>query len=99
MLKNFVKERKTHFKRDVDATDNQRHDKTNQDNVPSIIKEIIKFLPRDIVNQILERRGQKVNNLVHKNIGTKHGWRDSNSQPMVLETTTLPIELHSYPSR
>lgn len=23
-----------------------------------------------------------------------HGWRDSNSQPMVLETTTLPIELH-----
>ena len=25
-----------------------------------------------------------------------HGWRDSNSQPMVLETTTLPIELHPY---
>ena len=24
-----------------------------------------------------------------------HGWRDSNSQPMVLETTTLPIELQS----
>ena len=25
-----------------------------------------------------------------------HGWRDSNSQPMVLETTTLPIELHPF---
>ena len=25
---------------------------------------------------------------------SSHGWRDSNSQPMVLETTTLPIELH-----
>ena len=25
-----------------------------------------------------------------------HGWRDSNPQPMVLETTTLPIELHPY---
>ena len=25
-----------------------------------------------------------------------HGRRDSNSQPMVLETTTLPIELHPY---
>gem|GEM_PF-3492193 len=23
-----------------------------------------------------------------------HGWRDSNSQPMVLETIALPIELH-----
>jgi hypothetical protein len=23
-----------------------------------------------------------------------HGWRDSNSQPTVLETATLPIELH-----
>ena len=27
-------------------------------------------------------------------IFSMHGWRDSNSQPMVLETTTLPIELH-----
>jgi hypothetical protein len=25
-----------------------------------------------------------------------HGWRDSNSQPTVLETATLPIELHPY---
>ena len=25
-----------------------------------------------------------------------HGWRDLNSQPMVLETITLPIELHPY---
>ena len=27
-----------------------------------------------------------------------HGWRDSNSQPTVLETATLPIELHPYTS-
>src|SRR5690606_15651433 len=25
-----------------------------------------------------------------------HGWRDSNSQPTVLETATLPIELHQF---
>src|SRR5687768_15047501 len=25
-----------------------------------------------------------------------HGWRDSNSQPTVLETATLPIELHPF---
>ena len=25
-----------------------------------------------------------------------HEWRDSNPQPTVLETVTLPIELHSY---
>jgi hypothetical protein len=30
------------------------------------------------------------------NCHSLHGWRDSNSQPMVLETTTLPIELHPY---
>lgn len=30
------------------------------------------------------------------NLFSSHGWRDSNSQPMVLETTTLPIELHPF---
>jgi hypothetical protein len=25
-----------------------------------------------------------------------HGWRESNSRPMVLETIALPIELHPY---
>ncbi len=26
-----------------------------------------------------------------------HGWSDSNTQPAVLETAALPIELHPYP--
>jgi hypothetical protein len=25
-----------------------------------------------------------------------HGWRGSNSRPLVLETNALPIELHPY---
>jgi short-subunit dehydrogenase len=46
----------------------------------------------------LSSRYDSITNIFNfENIATfhfLHGWRDSNSQPMVLETTTLPIELH-----
>src|SRR5687767_350780 len=32
----------------------------------------------------------------HCGILPRHGWRDSNSQPLVLETSALPIELQPY---
>ena len=31
-----------------------------------------------------------------KLISFQHGWQESNLQPTVLETATLPVELHPY---
>jgi hypothetical protein len=51
--------------------------------------------PGHLVNQLRVRLFDICFKLRHS-FKVLHGRRDSNPQPMVLETTTLPIELHPY---
>ena len=46
--------------------------------------------------QFFDRAFDKFCQFCHFFISISHGWRDSNSQPTVLETATLPIELHPF---
>ena len=79
----------------IDQADNQGKNQRSHQHQNGAALQFIESRPGDLISDLVYRIEDIVFQFFHSE-NYQHGWRDSNSQPTVLETATLPIELHPF---